>query len=903
LGDSVMVDGKQEWHPKGAYHRMALDRAGWWAASAGRLRKEAELNALNARVGVVQMCCLSCDNGNWAVVVGSTVALVPVIISPMSSQDIRFAARQFLGRPGFTLTAVLTLALGIGTTTAIFSLVDGILLRPLRFPDPERLVAIHTLEFPADAPAPNPAAANSLGVSYPDFLVWRQRNRTLDSVASCDEVPRLFSKPTGEGSRVLSAARVSANLFSTLGVAPVLGRGFDPEDEQPGHRVVILSHSLWMTDFAGSPHVLGQSVKISDEVHTIIGVMPVSFHFPVANPSHFWTTFAADAEGPFPRISRRDDDRLYVVGRLKPGTTIQQSVADLTALQRRMAEQFPEERTKLSVSMTPLLQDAVGDVQPALSILLAAVGVVLLIGCANVAGLLLARANSRRPELAVRTALGASRWQLLGQLLREALVLALMGGAAGVALALALLGVGLRFVPGDLPRIHEVGLDVRVLVFAIVLCAATALTFGLVPAWCMSSVDPANALREGAPGVTGSRRRHHLHGLLVIGETALGFILLTGSGLLIRSMINVLRIEPGFDSKHTLAFDIALTNKRFPDPAKAPFFTKLLPQLATLPGVEKASAGHPMPIYWPWDSWTELVIPGYPASPENLPGAVSAVAEPGYFEALSIPLLRGRTFAERDNHPKAPLVAVVSRSFVRRYFSAIDPIGLHFVPKLGHLGEADQAREIIGVVGDVRSEDLGNLYPPEFYLPYAQDPAHQRPEVVLKVAGDPLSYENEVRKVVNQVDRDTPVFHYRSFIQDIAWEAAQPRFEALLVSGFAGIALLLSAVGLYAVLSFIVADRTHELGLRMALGANRADVLRLVLQHGLLLTCTGIGLGMLASILTTQLVDDLLFNVARLSWTVFAAVTLTLFSVSVVASLAPAMRAALLDPMRTLHDL
>jgi len=821
----------------------------------------------------------------------------------MSSQDIRIAARQFRRHPGFTLTAILTLALGIGATTAIFSLVDGILLRPLRFPDPGRLVVIHTLEFPADAPAPNPAVANPLGVSYPDFLEWRQRNRTLDSVASCDDVPRLFSKPNGEGSRVLSAARISANLFSTLGVSPVLGRGFDPEDEKPGHRVVILSYPLWMTDFAGSPSVLGQSVTISDELHTVIGVMPAGFHFPVADPSYFWTTFAADAEGPFPRIFRRDDDRLYVLGRLKSGITVQQSVADLTALQRRMAEQFPEDRRKLSVSMTPVLEDAVADVRPALFMLLAAVGVVLLIGCANVAGLLLARANSRRPELAVRTALGASRWQVVGQLLREALVLAFMGGAAGVALALALLRVGLRFVPSDLPRLPEVGLDIRVLIFAILLSAATALIFGLVPAWFMSSVGPANALREGAPGVAGGRRRHHLHGLIVIGETALGFILLIGSGLLIRSMVNVLHIEPGFDAEHTLAFDIALTNKRFPDPAKVPVFTELLPQLAALPGVRKASAGHPMPPSWPGSTWTELDIPGYSTSADHLPGAVSAVAEPGYFEALSIPLLRGRTFGERDNDAKAPPVAVVNRSFVRRYFSASDPIGQHFVPKLGHPGEADQAREIIGVVGDVRSDDLNNLYPPEFYLPYAQDPAHQRPQVVLKVASDPLSYENEIRQLVYGMDKDTPVFDYRSLAQDIAWEAAQPRFEALLVSGFAVIALLLSAVGLYAVLSFVVADRTQELGLRMALGADRADILRLVLRHGVLLASTGIGIGMLASIFTTQLIGDLLFNVAHLSWMVFAAVTFTLFSISMAAALVPAMRAAHLDPMRTLRDL
>jgi len=821
----------------------------------------------------------------------------------MPSQNLKFALRQFRRSPGFTVTAVLTLALGIGATTTIFSLVDGILLRPLAFPESERLVAVHTLEFSPGVAPTNPALASSLGVSYPDFFAWRQQNRTFDSLASCDEVPRLFSKPNGEGARVLSAARVSANLFSTLGVPPALGRTFTSEEEQAGHRVAILSHELWMTDFGGSPNVLGQTVKISDDPHVVIGVMPAGFHFPVGNPSHFWTTFAADTERPFPKTSRRDDALLYVVGRLKSGTGIEQATADLTALQRSLAQQYSEDRNRLAVSMVSLLEDNVGQYRPALSLLLAAVTVVLLIGCANVAGLLLARANSRRPELAVRTALGASRWQVLSQLLQEALVLALIGGAAGVGLAFALLRSGLRFVPRDLPRVHEIGLDVRVLAFALFLSIAAALIFGLLPGWRMSSVDPANALRESGQGITAGRHRHRLHSALVIVETALGFLLLVGSGLLIRSMVNVLHIEPGFDTQRTLAFDIALTMKRFPDPAKVNFLARVLPRLAALPGVEHASAGHPVPLYWPWDNWTELTIPGFPAPPDNLPGAVSAVAEPGFFETLSIPLLRGRTFAERDNDPKAPAVAIISRSFASRYFPGQDPIGRQFVPKLGHPGETDRPREIIGVVGDTRSEDLGNLYPPQFYLPYAQDPSHQRPQVVMKVAGDPLSYENEIRKIVSEIDKNAPVFEYRAFTQDMAWEAAQPRFEALLVSAFAVMALLLSTVGLYAVLSFVVAERTHELGLRMALGADRSDILHLVLKRGLALACIGIGGGVVASVFATQLVNDLLFNVGRLDRAVFVIVALTLLTASTAATLVPAVRAMRLDPMRTLRDL
>ena len=306
----------------------------------------------------------------------------------------------------------------------------------------------------------------------------------------------------------------------------------------------------------------------------------------------------------------------------------------------------------------------------------------------------------------MRTALGASRWQVLSQLLREALVLALMGGAAGVVLAFVLLRTGLHFVPGDLPRVQEVGLDARVLVLAVLLSGVTALIFGLVPGWRMSSVDPANALRESGQGITGGRHRYHLHSALVVAETALGFTLLIGSGLLIRSMVNMLHIEPGFDTTHTLAFDVALTQKRFPDPSKVPFFTKLLPQLAALPGVERVSAGHPLPPRGPWEYWTELTIPGYLASANNLPGAAGAVAEPGYFETLSIPLLRGRTFTEHDNDPKSSAVAVINRSFARRYFPDRDPIGQHFVPKLDHPGEADREREIIGMVGDTRSEDF-----------------------------------------------------------------------------------------------------------------------------------------------------------------------------------------------------
>jgi predicted permease len=627
--------------------------------------------------------------------------------------------------------------------------------------------------------------------------------------------------------------------------------------------------------------------------------MPAGFHYPIDEPGYFWTTYAADNEGSAPRTAERGWDELAIVGRLKNGVGIKQALADLNTIQLGLAQRYSEDRYRMGVSMAPLLDEAVSDVRPALWLLLAAVGIVLLIGCANAAGLLLARANGRRAEVAVRTALGASRVRIVRQLLMEALLLALGGGAAGIFLSFVLLRVGIRQIPSDVPRLYNIGLDGRVLAFAILLSAGTALVFGLVPAWRMSQLDPVHALRESWPGMTSGRERNRLHHALVVVETALGFTLLIGSGLLIRSTINILVIEPGFDTKHTAAFDVALTHTRYPDPTKVLFFDKLLPELAALPGVGRVSSVHPLPLHWPGDSWARFTIPGHTDSPDNLPGAITAVAAPGYFETLSIPLIRGRTFTEHDNLANSAPVAVINRSFARRYFPGQDPIGRYFVPQVD--GPA-VGREIVGIVGDTRTGDEWNPYQPEFYLPYAQDPTHQRPLVVMKVAGDPASYENAVREIVAKIDKDAPVFGYRTFTDEVDKQAAQPRFEAALVSGFAGIALLLSALGLYAVLSYLVAERLRELGLRMALGASRSDILQLVLGRALTLAGLGIGIGVATSIFTTRLITGILFRVAPLDRAVFFAAALTLIFVSMMAALAPALRAANVDPMRMLRE-
>lgn len=818
-------------------------------------------------------------------------------------QDFTFAIRQFRRSPGFTVSVILTLSLGIGACTAIFSVVDGVIFRPLPFPHIEQLIAISTLEFPAGVTTPNSGGAIRVDTSYPDFFEWQRRNQTFQSLASYEPTPRLFSKLNGEGARVMPAGRVSANLFTTLGAAPFLGRTFTHEEEQPGHRVVILSYELWVSDFAASPSAIGQIVKITDEPSTIVGVMPPDFHFPVETSYKFWTTFAADTEGPTPYTSSRDPAGLSIVGRLKDGVSIEQGVSDLSAIQRGIAQQYIEDKQHLSVSARSLLRDAVDyDTRSYLYVLLAAVGLVVLIACANVAGLLLARSNRRRAELALRAALGASRVRIVRQLLLESLLLAMTGGVVGILLSFAILRTALRFIPADLPRTYNITVDTRVLAFAILLSAATSILFGLLPAWRMSQLSPANALREGGPSTTSSHRSTRLRSILVVTETAFGFILLIGSGLLIRSMFNVLLIDPGFDTKHTVAFDIALTDVRYPDPAKVLFFDKLLPQLAGLPGVEKVSMGHPMPITWYGNSWTRFTVPGHTDSPDKLPVAIGAIVGPDYFETLSIPLIRGRTLNAHDNSPKSAPVAVINQSMARKYFPGEDPIGRYFIPRAWHSSQPLSGLEIVGIVGDLRTNDIWNPYRPQFFMPYAQDPQHQHPLVVMKVAGDPASYESLVRSVVANVDKDTPVFRYRPFAEDMDMQVSQPRFEAMLISGFALVSLLLSAVGLYALLSYLVSEKTRELGVRVALGASRSHILQLVLWRGLLLAWLGIVIGAVASLYATRFVAENLFHVYSLDRRVFLITTMVLAGVSVAATLIPALRATQVDPISALRD-
>lgn len=818
------------------------------------------------------------------------------------SQDVTFALRQFRRSPGFAIAAIVTLALGIGTTTAIFTLVDGILLRPLPFPDRDRLVAINTLEFPPGVLTTNPAAGEPIGTSYPNYFDWQRENHTFESIAAYHENTRLFAKANNEGAQVIPCGRVSANLFLTLGVAPALGRTFTSEEEQPGRRVVILSHELWVSAFAASRDVIGQTVKVSDEPSIVVGVMPAGFHYPVNQPALFWATYAANAEGRFPLTSIREDDVLHIVGRLKPGATMTQALADLNTVQRQLAQQYPVNRFRPAVLLQPLLSEQVGDIRGVLTLLASSVGAVLLIGCANVAGLQLARAASRKGEMAVRMALGASRIRVVRQLLIESLLLAIGGGMIGWLVSIVFVRVGIRMVPRDIPRLFNVAVDTRVLMFALLLSIATAVIFGLLPAWRVSRSDPAHALRDGGLTMTAGVNRNRLRYALVVGETSLGFALLIGSGLLIKSMINLAHLDPGFDTEGTLYFDVALSQARYPDPTKVPFYKKLVAEIATVPGVIRVSAGHPIPGSGGGGSWTSFAIPGY-TDPANLPACTVHAVMPGYFETVSIPLLGGRTFTEHENLATATPVAVVNRAFVRKYFPNEDPIGRYLTPRFEYSTEPILPRQIIGIVGDTLSGDpWDDPYGPRFFLPYAQYPTHTRPRVIMKVFGDPFSYQITMQTIAKRIDAEALVIDYGTLAGRVRETSVQPRFEAALVSAFAAIALLLSAIGLYAVLAYIVAERMRELALRVAFGGSRAHILGIVLRRALTLSVLGVFAGAAASLLGKKLVDGFLFQVQPLDLSTFVTVTLTLLLVSIVAALPPAIRAASASPMRTLRE-
>ena len=803
-------------------------------------------------------------------------------------RDLRFAVRSLARSPGFTAVALATLAFGIGANTAIFSVVNGVLLRPLPFPEPDRLVAVYQT-FPRE----NVATA---GMSYPNYADLAAAARSFETLGAI----RMHDYTlTGRGEPMLAVAgTVTSNVFAVFRATPLLGRALSPADDAAGApAVAVLSEKLWRERFGGDPRVLGEAVMLDARPFTIVGVLPAAFRTPPENPpAELWTPLPQD---PVFRdlAERRGGHYLTIVGRLAAGAVLPSASAEAGAIQARLARQFPKENEGWGVRLVPLAEGLVAGVRTALWILLGAVGLVFLIACANVANLLLVRSAARSREVAVRTALGAARGRLVRLFLTESLVLGGAGGALGIALAAAGMGALRGWLPADLPRAADVGLDWRVLAFSVAVSMLSAAIFGLAPALQASRSNLAAGLREGAPSSGESGGKKRLRDFLIVGETALSFVLLVGAGLLARSFLRLQAVRLGFEPEHVLTAGLSLPRAQYSKPDQwIGFYTRLVERLEALPGVSGAAAALPLPLEGGGLHF-EFKIEGRAPAATSLDYSANYTAvTPGYFSVLRVPLLRGRLFAESDA-ASAPKVCLVSETFAKRYFPGEDPLGHRLV-----FGFTESApREIVGVLGDVRRDGLSAPSRPEMYVPFVQDPWWAT-YLALRAPGDPGALAAAVRREVAAIDPTLPIEGVQPMTQVVYDSIAQPRFRTRLVGVFGTAALLLAVLGIYGVMSYAVGRRAREMGIRVALGAGRADVLRLVLRQGLGLTALGLAAGALGAAAATRFVGSVLYDVGPLDPATYAAVALLLVAAGLVACFLPAWRATRVDPVRALRE-
>lgn len=816
------------------------------------------------------------------------------------TQDLKFAFMQFRRSPRFHLLAVATLALGIGATTAIFSLVNGILLRSLPFPHPDRLVALSTLGFPPGLPlGANPASASTTDTSYPDFFDWRSQSHSFAGIASYSwgTTRKFTSRNTGKA-RIIDGAHVSSGFFEVLGVLPEYGRSFTLDDERQGTCAVIISHEFWISEFGGSLNSIGTPIILSDNPCTLVGVMPASFNFPYQDrPPQFWRTIASlDPDTVLARRAFRDTK---VIARLRDGVAMSQAEADINSIQRRLALSFPDDRNFDAVAIDPLLKIVTVDQRQPLLLLFSSVTGVLLIACVNVAGLLLARGVTRKTEFSVRIALGASRRQIIRQVLLESVILSCLGGIAGVALAFVFLRAFLAVVPGDLPRIQGLGIDGATLLFSLAVSLATGVGFGLFPAWTASRSDSTFALGKNRSSTRGPHEGR-IHSVLVVAEIAISLVLLVGSGLLIRSFVETIRVHPGFDTHGLLTFRLGMSHVKYPPEKTLPFLHQVESALAALPGVQSVTSAYPIPFTY--DELSTFRVEGLPYDPTDPLTSKVALVSPLYFETLKIPLLRGRTFTNRDNAHSAR-VALVNSEFARRYFPDGDAIGKSIQPHLDDDNSQDSHDwyQVVGIVANTRTTDLTQTPDPEFFLSIEQWAGWVQ-GMIVRVPRDPDSYITAVYSTIADLDPDVPLFDVSSVDDRVKQSMSYARFEAQLLTYFAIAALLLAAIGLYATLSEMVARRTSEIGLRVALGALPSDIFQLVLKRGLGMAILGVFIGLFGFWIVSRSLSDFLYNISTLDpWTLFVA-CIGLVSVSLLASLWPAWLAVRLQPMDALRE-
>jgi putative ABC transport system permease protein len=806
-------------------------------------------------------------------------------------QDIRYGVRMLMKRPSFTLIAVIALALGIGANTAIFSVVNAVLLRPLPFPQAERLMNVWET---------NPSRGQKRSaVSYPDFADWRAQNQVFEYVSTYHDSD--FILTGGSEPLRLSGAVVNADLFPLLGAQPSLGRTFRPDEDKPGEhgRVVVLSQGLWQRQFGADPNVVGRAVTLNGQSYTVVGVMPAGFQFPIeSNPIELWTTVAEDAAGKEPITAQRGAHYMSVLARLKPGVTQAQAQSDLDTISARLAQQYPDTNAHRGTRVMSALESLVGDVRPALLILLGAVGCVLLIACANVANLLLARATTRHKEIAIRAALGASRWRVVRQLLTESVLLAFAGGALGLLFALWGGDLLVALSGDDIPRATQINLDWRVLGFTLLVSFVTGVLFGLVPALHAAKFELTESLKEGGRSSVEGARRNRVRSALVVAEMTVALVLLVGAGLLMQSLRRLQHVNPGFDAHNVLTLTVSLPEVKYKTPQQVDFYRSLRERVAALPGVTSASAVFPLPLGGDRIG-ISFETEGRPLPKSELPATEFRTVNPDYFHTLSIPLVKGRDFTARDD-ASAPGVIIVNEAFAQKFFPNEEAIGHRIKPGISTDESDPVMREIVGVVGDVKHRSLSTAVEPEAYVPHAQVPFGSM-TLVVKTAPDARTLVGAVRNEVRALDKDLPIYNVKTLDDYVASSVAQPRFNTLLLASFAGLALILTAVGLYGVMSYSVVQRTHEMGVRIALGAQTRDVLKLVVGQGMVLAVIGIGLGLLVSLAATRVLASLLYEVSAADPLVYAGITLLLAVVALLACYIPARRATKVDPMVALR--
>ena len=807
-------------------------------------------------------------------------------------KDIRYGLRMLLKAPSVSIVATIALALGIGANTAIFSVINAVLLRPLPFSNSEQLMAVWESD-------------QTRGVlrgsySYPNFMDLREQNHSFDQVASYHQSDFIMTG-RGEPAR-LQGEVVTANLFQVLGVAPILGRTFLPNEDKPGDTglVVVLSQALFQRRFNSDASVLNQSVILDGKSYTIVGVMPGSFEFPIQNePVQLWTTIAGDATGNEPITTQRGAHFLHAIGRLKNGVSQQQAQVEVNTIAARLEQQYPDTNTHHGIKLEPALLALVGDIRPALLILLGAVACVLLIACANVANLLLARAMTRHKEMAIRSALGASRMRIVRQLLTESVILSLAGGGLGLLLAVWWSDLLVALGKNSIPRALHVGVDWRVLGFTLGVSVFTGIVFGLIPAIHSSRTELTESLKEGGRGSGEGARRNRTRGFLVVSELAVAVVLLVGAGLLLQSLWRLQQVRSGLNPINVLTFSVALPDIKYEGEKQSRFYEDLVAHLKLMPGVQSASNVIPLPLSG--DRFgISFQIDGRPVARKDEPSADFFSVGVDYFRTMGIPIVKGRDFNDRDQHKTNPVI-VVTESFARKFFPGEDPLGRRIQPGLNTFdNEHSTMREIVGVVGDIRNRSLNTEPTPAYYVPQTQTPFDQM-TVVVKTTNDPRSIVAAVTKEVGALDRDLPVFGVKTMDEYLAASVAAPRFNTTLLSIFAAVALALTIVGLYGVMSYAVAQRTNEIGIRMALGAQTRDVMRLVVKQGVKLVALGLALGLVGSFALMRLLTALLFGVTKHDPLTFAAVSVLLAAVALLACYIPARRATRIDPLAALR--